>query len=184
MLYIYYIALWSLCTLVETQRQSLVYTSGFRMCLLHCIAIFYNLTWFCSIKVSKIKLQCNVEKTCRNRVCKCTLSKEMESALFYLALWSDKTRRSNWLYVHSQSNLKSIFWAHFMNVVGMCQFHQCFTHSYYSRRSQKCKKYSQPVSMFCAFGICASKAARKMLMKYTPEPFTRQLGTNLHNSIG
>ncbi len=35
-----------------------------------------------------------------------------------------------------------------------CQFYQHFTDSFYAYRSQKCKKYSQAVSLFCAFWIC------------------------------
>ncbi len=60
-----------------TPSLSWVYTSGFRMRLLHCVAIVYNLPWFCSIKISCKKLQCNVENSCRNRMCKCTLSKQI-----------------------------------------------------------------------------------------------------------
>jgi hypothetical protein len=40
------------------------------MCLPRCVAIFYNLSWFCSIKVSNKKLQCNAENACGNRMCK------------------------------------------------------------------------------------------------------------------
>jgi len=54
--------------------SSWVYTSGFRMRLPHCIAIFYNLPWFCSIKVSIKKLQSNAENACGNRVCKCAFN--------------------------------------------------------------------------------------------------------------
>ncbi len=39
-----------------------------------------------------------------------------------------------------------------------------FAHSFYARRSQKRKKYSQAISLFCTFGICV----RKMLVKLTP----------------
>jgi len=31
---------------------------------------FYNISWFCSIKVRNKKFQCNVENACRNRMCK------------------------------------------------------------------------------------------------------------------
>jgi len=34
------------------------------MCLLHCVAIFYNLPWFFSIKVSNKKSHRNVENSC------------------------------------------------------------------------------------------------------------------------
>jgi len=40
------------------------------MLLLHCIAIFYNLPWFCSIKVSNKKWQLNAENACGNWMCK------------------------------------------------------------------------------------------------------------------
>jgi len=43
-----------------------------------------------------------------------------------------------------------------------CQFHQHFTSSFYSCRSQKHKKYSQAVSIFCTFGFCMCK---KLLVK-------------------
>jgi len=49
---------------------SLVYTSGFRMRLPHCVAIFYKLPWFCSTKVSYEKSQLNAENACGNRMCK------------------------------------------------------------------------------------------------------------------
>jgi len=49
---------------------SWVYTSGFLMHLPHCIAIFYNLPWFWSIKVSNKKSQRNAENTCKNQMCK------------------------------------------------------------------------------------------------------------------
>jgi len=39
--------------------------------------------------------------------------------------------------------------------------------AFYTPRSQKRKKYSQAVSLFCAFGICALKT----LMKLTPDFF-------------
>ena len=48
------------------------------------------------------------------------------------------------------------------------QFHQHFTCIFYARRSQKRQKESQVA--FCAFEISAcAKAARKMLVKLTPE---------------
>jgi hypothetical protein len=40
------------------------------MRLPHCVTIFYNLRWFCSIKVSNRKLQRNAENTCGNWMCK------------------------------------------------------------------------------------------------------------------
>ncbi len=43
------------------------------MCLLHCVAIFYNLPSFCSIKVSYNSLQCNDENACGKRMCNCAL---------------------------------------------------------------------------------------------------------------
>ena len=38
------------------------------------------------------------------------------------------------------------------------QFHQCSTSSFYTRRSQKCKKDSHVKQLFCAFGICWCKS--------------------------
>jgi len=35
--------------------------------------------------------------------------------------------------------------------------HQHFMCSFYTHRSQKDKKYSQVISLFCAFGICTNK---------------------------
>ncbi len=52
------------------QHLSWVYTSGFCMRLPHCVVIFNNLPWFCSIKVSNKKLQRNAENACGNRMCK------------------------------------------------------------------------------------------------------------------
>jgi len=49
---------------------SWIYTSSLRMRLPHCFPIFYNLAWFCSIKVSNKKLQCNAENACGNQMCK------------------------------------------------------------------------------------------------------------------
>jgi len=49
----------------------LVYTSDFRMRLPHYVAIFYNLPWFCSIKVSNKKSQPNAVNACGNRMYKC-----------------------------------------------------------------------------------------------------------------
>ncbi len=48
------------------------------------------------------------------------------------------------------------------------QFHQCFTSSFYARRSQKCKKYSQAVGIFAHLGFGHVKALCKTLMKLTP----------------
>ncbi len=39
-----------------------------------CIAIFYNLPWFCSIKGRNKKLQCNAENAWGNRMCKCAFN--------------------------------------------------------------------------------------------------------------
>ncbi len=55
-----------------------VYTSGFRMRFLHCVAISYYLPRFCSIKVSNKRLQCNEENECRNQV--------SISSMFYVQL--------------------------------------------------------------------------------------------------
>jgi len=41
------------------------------------------------------------------------------------------------------------------------QFHQHSTSSFYVYRSQKSKKDSQVVSLFCTFGICAPKSCTK-----------------------
>jgi len=37
-------------------------------------------------------------------------------------------------------------------------FYQCFTNSFYARRSQKCKKTQMTWMYFCAFGICMRKS--------------------------
>jgi hypothetical protein len=50
------------------ETLSWVYTYGFRMCLVHCVAIFCNLPWYYSSKVSNKKLQRNAENACRNRM--------------------------------------------------------------------------------------------------------------------
>jgi hypothetical protein len=63
---------------------SLVYTSGFRMRLPHCVAIFYKLPWFCSTKVSYEKSQRNAENACGNRMCKWGFN----MWLFKKATWS------------------------------------------------------------------------------------------------
>jgi hypothetical protein len=39
-----------------------------------------------------------------------------------------------------------------------CQFHQHYLSSFYACTSQKWKKDSQVVSLFCALGICAHKS--------------------------
>ncbi len=49
---------------------------GFRMRLLHCIAIFYYLPWFCSIKVSNKILQRYAENAWGNQMCKRAFSLE------------------------------------------------------------------------------------------------------------
>jgi hypothetical protein len=59
---------------VYFQMESWVYTSGFPMHLPHCVAVFYNLPWFCSIEVNYKKLQFNAENACGNRMCKKALS--------------------------------------------------------------------------------------------------------------
>jgi len=48
------------------------------MHLPHCVAIFYNLPWFCSIKVSNKKLQHNSEKAWGNWMCKRALGDAFE----------------------------------------------------------------------------------------------------------
>jgi len=56
----------------------------------------------------------------------------------------------------------------------LCLFHQRFTQSFYSCRSQKCKKYTQDVNIFLLFWDLQSahvKAAHKMFMKL---PLRRQ----------
>ncbi len=50
----------------STYALSWVYTSDFRMRWPHYVAIFYNIPWFCSIKVSYKKLQRNAETGCVN----------------------------------------------------------------------------------------------------------------------
>jgi len=47
-----------------------VYTSGFCMCLLHCVAIFYYLPWLMKTKVKYRKSQRNAENAWGNRMCK------------------------------------------------------------------------------------------------------------------
>ncbi len=54
----------------STYTLSWVYTSDFRMRLPHYVVIFYNIPWFCSIKVSNKKLRHNAENACGNRMCK------------------------------------------------------------------------------------------------------------------
>jgi len=44
------------------------------MRLPNCVAIYYNLPWFCSIKVSNKKLQRNAENACENQICKRALT--------------------------------------------------------------------------------------------------------------
>jgi len=68
--------------MITYQGLSWVYTSSFRMRLPHCVAIFYNLPWFCSIKVSYKKLQCNVENACGNRMCKFAFTNASLSQMF------------------------------------------------------------------------------------------------------
>jgi len=46
-----------------------------------------------------------------------------------------------------------------------CQFHQHFSRSFYARRSQKRKKYSQAVSIFGLLGSALVKTTQKTLVK-------------------
>jgi len=64
----------------KTYQLRRIYTSSFRMRFPHCVAIFYNLPWFCSIKVSYKKSQRNVVNACGNRMCKLSFnsSKKMK----------------------------------------------------------------------------------------------------------
>jgi len=55
-----------------------------------------------------------------------------------------------------------------LQIISSGQFNQPFTSSFCARKSWKRKKYSQVVSLFCAFGIFVQKVARKTLMKMTP----------------
>jgi len=50
----------------------------------------------------------------------------------------------------------------------LSQFHQRFTHSFYARRSQKCKKDWQLDCFFTLLGSARVKAVRRMLMKLSP----------------
>jgi len=53
--------------------------------------------------------------------------------------------------------------------VARCQFHQCFKYSFYSRRSQKCKKIQLGHKyLFTLLGSASIKAVRRMLMKLNP----------------
>jgi len=52
-----------------------VYTSGFHMRFLHCVAIFDNLPWLSKTKVSYKKLQRNAVNKFGNRMCKLSFSK-------------------------------------------------------------------------------------------------------------
>jgi len=48
------------------------------------------------------------------------------------------------------------------------RFHQLFTQSFYTCRSQKRKKYSPDVSFLALLGSACLKSARKRLVKLTP----------------
>ncbi len=49
---------------------------------------FYNFPWFCSIKVSYKKLQCNAENACGNRMCKCNFTASFTfKSTFKLIKW-------------------------------------------------------------------------------------------------
>ena len=48
------------------------------------------------------------------------------------------------------------------------QFHHHFTHSFYGRRSQKCKKGSQVKQLFALLGSAGLKAARKHIDEIDP----------------
>jgi len=50
-----------------------------------------------------------------------------------------------------------------------CQFYQHFYVQLLSVQIPKAQKYCQEVSLFCALGSAHVKAARKMLMKSTPD---------------
>jgi len=65
----------------------------FRMRLPHCIAIFYNLPWFFSIKVSSKKSQRNVENACGNRMCKRTFIRRfsVHSHFMIVFFWQKNT---------------------------------------------------------------------------------------------
>jgi len=54
-----------------------------------------------------------------------------------------------------------------------CQFHQRSMSSFYVHRSRKCKKDSQVLSFFTLSGSVHIKAARRTLMKLTPEKKAR-----------
>jgi len=50
-----------------------------------------------------------------------------------------------------------------------CQFHQCFTYSFYARRSRKSKKLQLSHQyFFMLLGSACVKAARRMFMKLSP----------------
>jgi len=61
------------------------------MHLPHCVTIFYNVPWFCSIKVSNKKLQCNAENACGNRMCERTFTGQYKffstNKLKFDAMW-------------------------------------------------------------------------------------------------
>jgi len=74
-----------------------------------------------------------------------------------------------WLsfFAHSGSTCVRAVRRTLMKLSPKCQFHQCFSSSFYAHRSWKRKKDRQLDCHFCAFGIWA-KAARRMLMKLPP----------------
>ncbi len=62
---------------VRRSNLSWVYTSSLHLRYPHCVAIFYNLPWFWSIKVSNKKSQCNAENACGNQICKHALNNQI-----------------------------------------------------------------------------------------------------------
>jgi len=77
---------WNKCTPYIRVALSWVYTSGFWMRLLHCFAIFNNLPWFCSIKVSykncNAMQKMHAETGCVNAPLNCIMK--------YLDFWNQK----------------------------------------------------------------------------------------------
>jgi len=65
----------------------------------------------------------------------------------------------------------------------MCQFHQHFTRSFYTRRSQKRKTtLSWPDCLFALSGSTHVKAVRRRLMKLTPAYSMRAVSTNFNRN--
>jgi len=82
----------------------------------------------------------------------------------YIVLIIIKTDQLIWkslflLERYSKNQLSSFYYS---------QFHQRSTSSFYTRRSWKCKKDSQVVSLFALWGLRCAKAARRTLMMLTP----------------